>query len=132
MRLPWDALQPRRPYRVVEVIHLMSWVVREETRVRPLAIPRPFVHKLRRKTSFQHIDDVLAQNREEFKAVEVAASCDVKALGCGVRRDDEVGACGEGIPRVSISMLDMLPSRNMMTYQQIRCFSILKSAPFLP
>lgn len=86
----------------------MSWVIRKQTRVRPLAIPRPLVHKLGRKTSFQHINDVLAQHREELEAVEVAASSDVKSLGCGVWRDDEVRAGGKGIPAMIVSMLNML------------------------
>ena len=78
-------LQPGCPYRIVKVVHLMSWVVRKQTSVRPFAIPRPLVHQLGRQASFQHINDVLAQHREELEAVEVAAGCDVEALGCGVR-----------------------------------------------
>ena len=110
----------------------MSWVVRKQARVGPFAIPRPLVHELGRETSFQHVDNVLAQYGEKFEAVEVTASRDVETLGCGVRRDDEVRAGGEGIPVMIISMLQMLPSCTTMTYQQMRCFSILKSAPFLP
>jgi len=86
----------------------MSWVVRKQTRVRSLAIPRPLVHEFGRKASFQHIDDVLAQHREELEAVEIAASRDVEALGCGVRRDDEVGAGGESIPGIEVSMLAII------------------------
>lgn len=84
MQTQAHTLQPGCPHRIVKVVHLVSWVVRKQTRVRPLAIPGPLVHELGRQTSFQHIDDVLAQNGEELEAVEVAASCDVEALGCGV------------------------------------------------
>lgn len=76
----------------------MSWVVRKHARIRPLAIPGPLVHELRRKTALQHIDNVLAQHGEELEAVEVAAGSDVEAFGGGVGRDDEVGAGGESIP----------------------------------
>jgi hypothetical protein len=86
----------------------MSWVVCEQTWVRPFAIPRPLVHKLGRQASFQHVDDVLAQHREEFEAVEVAAGSNVEALGGGVWRDDEVGACGEGVPVIVVSTPDTL------------------------
>jgi hypothetical protein len=55
----------------------MPRVIRKQARIRPLAIPRPLVHKLRRQASFQHIDDVLAQHREELETVKVAAGGDV-------------------------------------------------------
>ena len=87
----------------------MPWVVCEQTRVRPFAVPRPLVHELRRQASFQHVDDVLAQHREEFETVEVAAGGNVEALGCSMGRDDEVGARGESVPVIGVSMLDMLP-----------------------
>lgn len=91
-------LKSRRPHRIIKVVHLMPWVVRKHARVRPLAVPRPFVHEFGRKAALQHVDDVLAQHREELETVEVAAGGDVEALGCGVGGDDEVGAGGEGIP----------------------------------
>lgn len=78
----------------------MSRVVRKHARVRPLAIPRPLVHELGRKASLQHINNVLAQDREELEAVEISAGGDVEALGGGVGRDDEVGAGGESIPGI--------------------------------
>jgi len=64
--------------------------------------------------------------------VEVAARCDVETFGGGVRRDDEVGAGGEGVPVMIVNVLFVQSFRSFGTYQQIRCFSILKSAPFLP
>jgi hypothetical protein len=42
--------------------------------------------------------------------VEVTASSDVESLGCGVWRDDEVGAGGESVPWMVISMLNMASS----------------------
>jgi len=110
----------------------VSRVVRKQTRIGPLTIPCPLVHKLGRQASFQHVDDVLAQHGEELEAVEVTAGGNVEALGRGVRRDDEVGAGGKGVPVMLISVLDILLCPLIVTYQQMRCFSILKSAPFLP
>jgi len=62
----------------------MPRVIRKQTRIRPLAVPGPLVCELRRKPALHHIDDVLAQNREELKAVEVAAGGDVETFGGGV------------------------------------------------
>jgi hypothetical protein len=90
--------QPRRPHRIIKVIHLVPRVVSKQTRVRPLAVPSPLVSELRRQPALHHVDDIFAQNREELEAVEVAAGGNVQALGGGVRRDDEVGAGGEGVP----------------------------------
>ena len=44
--------------------------------------------------------------------MEVAASGNVETLGCGVRRDDEVGAGGECVPVITISMLHVLVFRS--------------------
>jgi hypothetical protein len=63
----------------------MPWVISKQTRIRPLAIPRPLVHKLRREATLKHINNVLAQHREKFEAVEIATSGDVEALGRCVR-----------------------------------------------
>jgi hypothetical protein len=90
--------QPRRPHRIVKVIHLVTGVISKQTRVRPLAIPSPLVSELRRQPALHHVDNVLAQHREEFEAVEVATGGDIQAFGGSVGRDDEVGAGGEGVP----------------------------------
>ena len=84
----------------------MPRVVSKQTRVRPLTVPSPLVSELRRQPTLHHVNNVLAQDREEFETVEVAAGGDVQALGGGVRRDDEIGAGGEGVPgNKCVSML---------------------------
>jgi hypothetical protein len=114
----------------------MPGVISKQTRVRPLAIPSPLVGELRRQPTLHHIDNVLAQDREEFKTVEIAAGGDVQALGRSVRRDDEVGAGGEGVPVDDVFSLYWIKMFKWEcigeTHQQMRCFSMFQLAPFLP
>lgn len=83
---------------VQQVPHLPPGPIRVEVWVGPLAIPRPLVHQLAVQLPFEHLHHVLAQHREELIPVEGAARRDVEVFGPGVRRDDEVGRGGEGIP----------------------------------
>ena len=40
-------LQLRCPYRIQQLLHLRPWVIRIQRRIRPLAIPGPFLSQLR-------------------------------------------------------------------------------------
>lgn len=76
----------------------MTGEIGKERRVRPLAVPSPLLHQLRRQRALEHLDDVLAEDGEELEAVEVAARRDVEAARGRVGGDDEVGAGREGVP----------------------------------
>jgi len=115
---------PPRPIRII----LWPW---------PFAIPTPLLPQLVLQLALQHLRDILTQHGEEFVAVKGATCRDVEAFGAGVRRDDEVGCSGEGVPA---GVLDLFiygigvgdSFGWATTYQHILCFSIFQSAPFLP
>lgn len=112
----------------------MPRVISKQAWIRPLTVPGPLVCELRRQATLHHVDDVLAQDGEELEAVEIASRRDVEALGGGVRRDDEVGAGGEGVP-VHVALVlwnGILWHVFLETHQQMRCFSMVQLAPFLP
>ncbi len=54
----------------------------------------------RLQVAFQHVDDELAEDGEEFPGVERAAGGEVEARGGGVRGYDPGAVAGEGIPGV--------------------------------
>lgn len=63
-------------------LHFHLRIVRKARflRGRPCPIPRPLLLQLLVKRSFEHLSDVLANNREELPAVEVTTRRDEKAV----------------------------------------------------
>jgi len=58
----------------------------------------PFVSECRLQIAFQHVDDELAEDGEEFSDVEGAGRGEVEAQGGGVRGYDPGAVAGEGVP----------------------------------
>jgi hypothetical protein len=56
------------------------------------------VSECRLQIAFQHVDDELTEDGEEFPGVEGAARGEVEARGCGVRGYDPGAVAGEGVP----------------------------------
>lgn len=69
---------------VQKIRHLEARPIGVETWCGPFTVPGPFLLELGLQLIFEHLHDVLAENREELVAVEGAACCDVEALCAGV------------------------------------------------
>lgn len=61
---------------VQQVVHLPPGPVRVQARCRSFTVPSPLLLEFRREFVFQHLDDIFAENGEEFVAVERPACCD--------------------------------------------------------
>jgi hypothetical protein len=81
---PPQLLQLRLRPLVQQIVHFPSWPVGVQTWRRSFTIPCPLLLQFRRKVVFQHLDNVLAQYREELVAVEGTACSNVKTLCAGV------------------------------------------------
>lgn len=88
---------------IKQIAHLEARPVGIEARRGPLAVPSPLLLELWREVFLKHLDNILSKDGEKLETVEVAAGGDVQALCRSMRRDDEVGRCGERVPTRFVS-----------------------------
>jgi hypothetical protein len=96
-------LQLRLRPLVQEILHLKPRPVGVKRGSRPLAVPCPLLLVVWPQFTLQHLNNVLAEHREELVAVERTTCGDEKALCCGMGRNDEIGACCESVPGCNVS-----------------------------
>jgi hypothetical protein len=77
-------LQLRLRPLIQKILHLKPRPVRVERGSRPLTVPCPLLLVVRPQFTLQHLNNVLAEHREELVAVERTACGDEQALCCSV------------------------------------------------
>ena len=77
-------LQLRLRPLVQEILHLEPRPVWVKRGSRPLTVPSPLLLVVRPQLTLQHLNNVLAEHREELVAVEGTTCGDEQALRCGV------------------------------------------------